>query len=320
MFVASARGALLGLRESLSDPVLAEHFKTDSKSRRSVEMAAEMDIPDTLYETVTELNAWTGLLATRTQSPIFPIRPSSFSAAIEAAGGLPCAVYNEGYIGFPTIVTAYDPETGRARGFPTAGFVASEFWSKRSSWLQDNVISGVDLPQWSGLPSHPHVIEAAIDHFHTTALPAMRQANAAGMFLGTKAIAVQLGVSVPRLAGWMRQEGYLVRGSDGWVPAPSLGDDTVLRKLDKMNHVYYVWSPGFVAAVSQHVEDISRTVLTRGPAKPPIPATDKQMQFLRKLLSEAGESMPEAEFLSKKAASDAIAAMQGASASPIHGM
>ena len=307
-FAATAHESLMALREALADQGIAEAAGTSSTHCRSGVLAAGLDRPDCLYDAVTMLDSWSGYLLARLDHAYAPRQLTLYDAI--AASGLPCAVLTEkGGPGFPVVVTSMDAATGQVRGFPTVGFKPSDIWVRRSSWLRDNAIQGADEAVWGTLPARPEILEAAIADFRDRALPDMRHSNAHGMFVGTAAAAEAIGVTTPKLAAWLRQNGFIVQGGDGWVPAPLLGPDTVIPKKDRMGHLSWLWSPAFVEELRAAAPHISQVTITRGPARPKPAPTEKQSGFLAKLHAELDLEMPEGGYPSRKAASDAIEAL-----------
>jgi hypothetical protein len=306
-FMQSSLNSLFAVREALSDPLLADHFKTSVSQCRSGLLAADLKLPASLSMAIAALRAWTDTLAIQSQTAIFPTRERYLDEAIDLAGGVPCAVYSKGNIGFPVIVTNYNPVTSEARGFPTIGFKASDLWIRRSSWLRETLLPEAQSQAWTGLAADPDVIAAAIEDFETRALPEFRRASP-GRYMGSKAIAEHIGVSVPRLAAWMRREGFIVKGGDGWIPDPLLDHETVQPRRDAMDRLYYVWSPEFVSSLVPQVADIASATITRGPSKPPAPASEKQLVLLRKLFEGRADQFPDHGFTKKEAAA-AIDAM-----------
>lgn len=307
-FARSAHAALHGMRQALSDPDIALLVETSDKHCASGILAADMVRPDGLHEAVTMLDGWTGELLARIGHVDTP-GVSTLREAVELAGVLPCAVFAEGRQGFAVVITDIKEPDGDLIGFPTIGFTPADFWSRRRSWLQEGIVPDEDEAHWSVAAASAEVLEAAISDFRLRALPEMRQANASGMFVGSRKMAEALGVTVPRLAAWMRSEGLVVRGGDAWVPAPLLGRDSVLPKRDRMGRISWVWSPSFVEEIRPKAAEIALASPTRGPARLPPPPSDKQVAFLAKLHEELALPMPEEGYPTGKVASAAIETM-----------
>jgi hypothetical protein len=305
-FAGAVHGSLTALREALADPVVAQAARTSSHHCRSGILAAELERPACLYDAVTMLDTWSGyLLAQFDYEPV----PGhlTLGEAVGAAGGFPCAVFTQkGGPGFPVIVTGLDVGADQARGFPTIGFRATDLWSRRSSWLRDNILPDADQPVWSVLHARPEVLTEAVEDFVGRALPAMRHSNAHGMFVGVAAMAEEIGVSAPRMAAWLRQNAIMVHGGEDWVPAPLLGPDTVRPKKDRMGHITWQWSPAFVEEIRPLAVQIAQAPIVRGPARPKPQPTDKQVSLLTRLHAELEVEMPEGGYASRKAASEAI--------------